>query len=293
MELLITGAGGSIGKALVVEALFQGHRITALDQSEGSLFWLRQKHKRQINYLLQDVQTITLDQIRDYHVVIHAAAYKHVASCEQNPEAAIKNNIVPAISIAGLCWFAGNHFVQISTDKVVEAEGVMGKTKWVAERGIDAWRHIGLKTTTIRFANVLGSSGSVLEVWDRREGEVIQVTRGHKRWFISQAEAAKGIFAAIENTDERNYIFAIKPKRETDMEQFAAEYARKNRCKIEYRLPAPGEKMSEKFCHENQELEHIEGLLYAIRRTDVEDSLLAPGKSIRPGISLAQYELSF
>lgn len=279
-KILITGAAGSVGSALFAYILKQGNyeHITCVDQSEEGLFWLQKEFgNKKIEYILKNSKELSLQSIQHHDIVIHTAAYKHVAFLEFQTEAAIRNNVGVTAVLSGLCWQAKKHFVFISTDKAIEAKSVMGKTKWVAERGVDSWRHLGLKTTIIRFANVLNSSGSVLQIWDRQRGK-IEVTRGHRRWFITPEQAAQNICLAIEKTNKQNYLFAIKPDKETEIENLALDYAKANNCEIRIVDPKPGEKQAEVFCHENQYLEPIEGILYTIRRKDIEDSLCIPGE---------------
>ena len=277
-RVLVTGAAGSVGIAVVCELLRNHADVTALDASEEGLFWAR-KELPKASWKLGRI-----DDLRDvsgFDLVIHAAAYKHVGVLEDCPEAGIVNNCGPTVNLAGLCWLSGVHFCLISTDKSVEASSIMGKTKFVAERCVDSWRHLGLKATILRFANVLGSSGSVLDVWQNRENCTIRATRGHRRWFITPREAATGILRACQVTDTERYLFAIRPDEETEISGLARRFAERENVHVEYQDAGQGEKEAEVFCYENQFLEKIEGFLYAIRRSDLPDALCQPGVKIQ------------
>ena len=283
-RILVTGAGGSIGRA-VVDLLSSHCKLTCLDISEEKIFWMKRELSTNAEFILGNVEDLTLREIKSQDIVIHTAAYKHVGLCEEFPEQAVKNNCGIVTNLAGLCWLAGVHFCFISTDKTVDAISIMGKTKWVAERIVDSWRHLGLKTTMLRFANVLGSSGSVLQIWDS-EDEQIEVREHMERWFITFREAASGIVRALIESNEENYLFAIKPDLETRIIDLAEKYVKmRNRQnpkaegkKIKVTEANAAEKTAEKFCYENQYLEKIEGFLYAIRLCRLSGEIRLPGE---------------
>lgn len=275
-KVIVTGAAGSIGSAVVCE-LADIARITCVDANEHGLFQLQREYRDQ-DFRLMRIQELTLRDIEQHDLVIHTAAYKHVGMSEHQADSAIKNNVGATANLAGLCHQANRHFCFISTDKAVEPAGVMGRSKYVAERCVDAWRHIGLKMTMLRFANVLGSSGSVLEVWENEEEEIAVTSEEMKRWFITPREAATGILRAIQESDRDRYLFAIRPGEETRIIDLARRYALQNSKEVRVSEPVGGEKTAETFCYENQFLEKIEGFLYAIRRSDVPDSVCQPGK---------------
>lgn len=273
-RVLITGAGGSIGQAVV--NLVSGYvDLTCLDVSEEKIFWM--KRETQATFILGKVEDLTLAEIKKQDIIIHTAAYKHVGLCEEFPEQAVKTNAGLVTNLAGLCWIADTHFCFISTDKTVDARGVMGKTKWIAERAIDSWREMGLKTTMLRFANVLGSSGSVLQVWDLEKD--IRVTDIEmRRWFILPGEAATGIVRSIQETTAENYLFAIKPDEETKIIDLAERYAKRVNKEIRITQAGVGEKQAEKFCYDNQYLDYVEGFLYVIKK-EIQGQICIPQAS--------------
>src|SRR5204862_3709248 len=113
-------------------------------------------------------------------VIFHAAAHKHVPMMEDHPAAAVDNNLFGTKSVADAADSVGaDRFVMISTDKAVNPTSIMGATKRLAELYV---QHLNSRSTTafsmVRFGNVLGSSGSVLDTWARQiaDGGPITVT---------------------------------------------------------------------------------------------------------------------
>ena len=210
-KVLITGAGGSIGSELVRQCIgFDPDLLILFDQSENNLFNIE-------NYCSSigdriGIQTI-LGDIRDKDildsvfnsfkpdVVIHAAAYKHVPMQELNPWEAINTNVRGTLN---LVQAAENHnvdrFVLVSTDKAVNPANVMGATKRIAEKIIQAKsKDSNVKYMAVRFGNVIGSSGSVVPIFQEqiKNGGPVTITDPKiKRYFMSIPEAAQLILQA-------------------------------------------------------------------------------------------------
>jgi len=235
--ILLTGAGGSLGRVLARRlADCPVERLLCLDTSEQGLVQLRDRlgtgeHGAQptdrtngapdgpqpdVEYVLADLRLAT-DRARalraDPDIVLHAAAYKHVPFLEERPIAAVQNNLLATAEWLQDCrrHAAVRRFVLVSTDKVVRPNGVMGRTKAVAEAVLRARRTdsaSGLAATTVRLCNVFGSRGSVVPRFGRRlrAGEPLPVTHPDmERWFVTSAEAARAVLAALRH-DPGTYV---------------------------------------------------------------------------------------
>jgi FlaA1/EpsC-like NDP-sugar epimerase len=201
-RVLITGAAGSIGSELCRQiANFSPAQVILLDHNENNLYFLLIELKakyRNIVSVIGDINDIgllkTVFSKYKPQVVFHAAAFKHVPLMEDNPVAAVKNNVLGTRNII----YASHHYkveraVLISTDKAVNPVNVMGMTKRIAEILLQAKaRRSKTKFMAVRFGNVLGSDGSVVPLFKRQieEGGPITVTHPDAaRYFMSIKEA--------------------------------------------------------------------------------------------------------
>lgn len=211
-RVLITGGGGSIGAELCRQvAQFNPLSLLVLERSEGALFDVDRELKR---YWPQ-VRTVPIigdagdeERIRQVfaehrpQVVIHAAAHKHVPMMEENPEEAIKNNVVATDRLACISGESGAEaFILISTDKAVRPTSVMGASKRVAELIIQARdrEFPQSRFLAVRFGNVMGSAGSVVPIFRQQIAEGGPVTVTHPeatRYFMTIPEAAQLVLQA-------------------------------------------------------------------------------------------------
>src|SRR3954470_23818388 len=179
--VLVTGAGGSIGSAACRQiSRVNPKRLILLDNAENSLFEIRrelesERHFTRTAAVLADIKDATRirEIFTDYRpaVVFHAAAYKHVPLMEENPVEAVRNNAVATRILAAAAGETGvKRFVLVSTDKAVSPATVMGASKTLAEWAVEAAQHRFEQTrfATVRFGNVLGSSGSVVPIFRRQ-----------------------------------------------------------------------------------------------------------------------------
>lgn len=204
-RILITGAGGSIGGELArIVARFNPSKLLLVDRSENALFEIDRQIARIFPSLprkaiLHDVVDApgTLEHFRQHEpqVIFHAAAHKHVPMMEDHPAAAVDNNLFGTKSVADAADATGaERFVMISTDKAVNPCSIMGATKRLAELYVQ-WINQRSNTgfSMVRFGNVLGSSGSVLDTWSRQiaDGGPVTVTDPRMtRYFMTIPEAA-------------------------------------------------------------------------------------------------------
>lgn len=209
--VLITGAGGSIGSELCRQvARFGPKRLVLYDYSENNVFYLQYELDRdfpRLEYVsvIGDIKDIgLLKRTFSFYkpqVVFHSAAHKHVPLMEKNPEAAVKNNIIGTRNLI----YAAEHykvesFVMISTDKAVNPTSVMGASKRVVEKLLQAKaKRARTKFMAVRFGNVIGSNGSVVELFKRQieqRGPITVTDPDIKRYFMTVSEAAQLVLQA-------------------------------------------------------------------------------------------------
>jgi len=205
-RILVTGAAGSIGAELCRQLLALEPEILLLaDQSETGIFTISNelpfvRSNIPIRSMVADVtHKPSMERIFGDHapqLVFHAAAYKHVPLMEQNPQEAIRNNVFGTRTVADLAEQAGvERFVLISTDKAVRPSSVMGATKLIAERYLQALSAASnTRFMTVRFGNVLNSAGSVVPTFRRQieAGGPLTVTHAEmQRYFMTIPEAVQ------------------------------------------------------------------------------------------------------
>ena len=218
-DILVTGAGGSVGSELVRQLVrFGPSKIVLLDISEAALYEIEEDVREIIGTLppgQPQPQVVTvLGSVLDpalmretiarngIETIYHAAAYKHVPIVEQNPIYGLVNNTFGAAIVAECAKAEGVELVVfISTDKAVRPTNVMGASKRLAEMVLQAEAAEGGETvfTMVRFGNVLNSSGSVVRKFRRqiRAGGPVTVTHPEVyRYFMSISEAAELVIQA-------------------------------------------------------------------------------------------------
>jgi FlaA1/EpsC-like NDP-sugar epimerase len=209
--ILITGAGGSIGTELCRQIIrIKPALLIMVDQSENSLFEIQQEIIEEKGFkdsvvLVADItdRNRVNSIFRKYspQVIFHAAAYKHVPMMEINPVEAIQNNIIGTKIIAEAAIRSeADRFVLLSTDKAVHPSSIMGLTKAISEKILHALQNKGsTKFVSVRFGNVLDSSGSVIPIFKRQIANGGPVTVTHKdmtRYFMTIPEAMQLVIQA-------------------------------------------------------------------------------------------------
>lgn len=207
-RVLVTGAAGSIGGRLV--RMLGGlpvESVVGVDHREGGIHELETRFgdDRRMTFVLDDVTHESsfsrLVAAARPDVILHAAAFKHVPLLETRPGAAVLNNVGGTLAVLRVAAEAGVDGVYISTDKAVEPLSVMGATKRVGELLVDSFAtgtDGGFRT--VRFGNVIESSGSVMEIFRRqlREGVPLTVTDPDmERYFMTLDEASQLILHAL------------------------------------------------------------------------------------------------
>jgi FlaA1/EpsC-like NDP-sugar epimerase len=208
--VLVTGAGGYIGSALVKAiAMAPPTRIVLLDSSEHNLFQIRQcllamRAPVPHEAILGSVTDLSLlDSLFTSFrpaMVYHAAAFKHVSLLEFNPLAAVCNNALGTYRLARAALQHGvRTLVLVSTDKAVNPHSIMGASKRVAELVVAALGGPECRMNAVRLGNVVGSGGSVVPIFREQISRRGPVTVTHpevSRYFISVHDAVEAILAA-------------------------------------------------------------------------------------------------
>jgi len=210
--VLVTGAGGSIGGELCRQiATFRPKLLLLLGHGENSLFAIERELRADHPYC--ETQIVLADVADGHrvssifghyrpHVVFHAAAHKHVPILETNVCEAVRNNVFGTHAVALAAAASGvAKFVMISTDKAVNPTSVMGATKRLAEMICQSFeRRTGTEFVSVRFGNVLGSRGSVLDIFTRQidAGGPLTITHPEmERFFMSIPEAVALVLEAM------------------------------------------------------------------------------------------------
>jgi FlaA1/EpsC-like NDP-sugar epimerase len=222
-RVLVTGAGGSIGSELTKQvAALAPAEIIVLDSGEYNLYSidleLNEKfpHIRHTSYLCNIREAARVQEIFATHqpeIVFHAAALKHVPMVELNPCEGILTNVIGTVNVANAVRrYGALAMVQVSTDKVVNSTSVMGASKRIAELYCQALDLESLqgsggpRVMTVRFGNVLGSSGSLIPLFKRQieQGGPLTVTHPEvTRFFMTIREAVELTLQASAHALER------------------------------------------------------------------------------------------
>lgn len=210
-RVLVTGAGGSIGSEMCRQILrYEPACLVLVEQAENNLFEIDRELARVAPgiqrkcYIADICDASRVDKMLEVErpaVIFHAAAHKHVPMMEINVGEAIKNNILGTRTIADAAKRHGvKRFVMISTDKAVNPTSVMGCSKRVAEMYIQQLRQdADTHYITVRFGNVLGSSGSVVPIFAKQiaaGGPVTVTDPAMTRYFMTIPEASQLVLQA-------------------------------------------------------------------------------------------------
>jgi FlaA1/EpsC-like NDP-sugar epimerase len=224
--VLVTGAGGSIGGELCRQIARVGpRRLVLVDHAEDNLFEIAreledERHVRTAVPVLADCkEEERMREVIAEHrpaIVFHAAAYKHVGMMELNPVEAVRNNALATRLVARIAGEQGvGMFVLVSTDKAVNPATVMGASKALAEWAVEAAaeRHPATRFATVRFGNVLGSSGSVVPIFRRQiaAGGPVTVTDARmQRYFMTIPEAVQLIIRSGSLSERSGEVFVLE-----------------------------------------------------------------------------------
>lgn len=264
----VTGAAGSIGSELCRQImLMRPSRLVLVEIDESRLYELY----LELEEIEPGIARMRICDIRDDRklmrvfgaerpeVVFHAAAYKHVPLMEDEPEEAIRANVLGTMNVLRACEAVNaQRFVLISTDKAVCPRNVMGATKALAELVMLSAARYGIGAIAVRFGNVLGSRGSVIPIFEEqlRRGGPIKVTHPEvTRFFMTIPEAARLVLQA-QAMSEGGDIFVLdmgEPVKITELAQRMIVLSGVP-THIEFTGLRPGEKLHEVLVHEEEDL---------------------------------------
>lgn len=271
--VMVTGAAGSIGSEICRQVLkYHPRRLVLLDQSENSLYFIEGELRRLapglelIPFLasVADARRLRVCMARHQpEVIFHAAAHKHVPMMERCPGEAIKNNVFGTRVLVDEATRAGAAvLVMISTDKAVNPTSVMGASKRLAEMYVQSMsQSASTRLVTVRFGNVLGSTGSVVPLFKEQilRGGPITVTHPEMtRFFMTIPEASQLVLqaGAIGKTGEILVLDMGRPLKIVDVARDLIRLSglREGReVEIVYTGLRPGEKLYEELYHESEE----------------------------------------
>jgi len=224
---LITGGAGSIGSQIARTLLDNGaEQVRILDTDEAAQFRLEQELQNRVHgkregprFLIGDIRDKERIKraMENIDIVFHAAALKHVPTCEYNAFEAVKTNVLGTQNVIEAAMDANvEKFITISTDKAVNPVNVMGATKLVAERlTISANYYRGDRRTVfscVRFGNVWGTSGSVVEVFTKQigGGEPLTITDSDMTRFVLGTHRAVELVLRATQMAKGGEIFIFK-----------------------------------------------------------------------------------
>ena len=266
-RVLITGAGGSIGSELVKQCIgFQPSEMICLDVVEEKIYNLEQQY---INNNAKTIIKTTLANVNlkkemenvfsENHpqIVIHAAAYKHVPLQELYPWMAVRTNIGGTLNLIELSnRYKVDKFVLVSTDKAVNPVNVMGATKRIAEKMIQSFNTVSNTSfMSVRFGNVLGSSGSAIPTFQKQinKGGPLTITHPEMtRYFMSIQEACQLILQS-GSLGAGGEIFLLEMGKPIKITQMAKDLIRLSGYEPDIDIPIvftglrPGEKLYEEL----------------------------------------------
>jgi FlaA1/EpsC-like NDP-sugar epimerase len=275
--VLVTGAGGSIGSELCRQIARVGPRLLVmLDHAEDNLFeiereMVEERHFSSVEAVLADCKEPhrMLETMQRFKpsVVFHAAAYKHVPLMEANPLEAVRNNAIATRVVTDTAAASEvERFVLVSTDKAVNPKTVMGASKAMAEWIVEAaaHKHPGTRFASVRFGNVLASSGSVVPIFRSQieRGGPVTVTHPEMcRYFMTIPEAVQLVIRAGDIGAGKGEVFVLdmgEPVKIVDLATNMirlAGYEPGTEIAIEFTQPRPGEKLHEELVGTSERLQ--------------------------------------
>ncbi len=257
-KVLVTGGSGYVGRNLIRELLrrYENLEVRSMSRSEGMIAQLLLENENpRLRVVLGDVRDreAVKFHLRDVDTVIHLAALKRVDLCEVECREAITVNVLGTMNL--LECFHGDTFILMSTDKAVEPANCYGATKMIAERMVmeQSTKRDGLtRYMIIRSGNVVGSTGSVIDIWRHQieERNEITITHPDMMRFFTSVDGVVRLYIAVLEKGETGKIY-FTPQGEAvligEMAKRAINLYGNPDTKIRYIGLRPGERMTEKM----------------------------------------------
>jgi len=283
-RVLVTGAGGSIGSELCRQLLSGGvSRLYLLGHGENSIYQIDRElrllqdegvgEKAAIVPVIGDLKDADymdyiLSQLKA-DAIFHTAAYKHVPMMEENPVAAIENNVLGTENlIKSAIKYGTKRFVHISTDKAVHPVSVYGASKYICEQLVLKASEDSQSTqfVVVRFGNVLGSRGSIVPLFQQQieKGGPVTVTHPDARRFFMTISEACSLVLKTGGVGENGRLYLLdmgEPVRIRDLAEQLIRfhgYEPETEIKIEYIGLRPGERLDETLMNEYEEQSETE-----------------------------------
>ncbi len=274
--VLVTGGGGSIGSELCRQlARFGVQHLVCVDVSEFALYQLESELVRAHPQMRLSCYTANVREfdrlmaiaaLHQPSVVLHAAAYKHVPMMEQlNEVEALRTNVLGTMNVARIAGLCGaERFVQVSTDKAINPTNVMGASKRLAELVVQAVarEHTQSRYVSVRFGNVLGSSGSVVPLFTEQINRGGPVTVTHPeivRYFMTIPEACRLVLqAGLMGTTGQIFVLDMgEPVKIVELARMMIRLSGKTEAEIPIRYSGlrPGEKLFEELLADDETTE--------------------------------------
>ncbi len=272
--VMVTGAGGSIGSELCRQVLtFNPAQLILFERSEENLFYIERELREKFpqSKIVAMIGDILDETALDYafksyapKLLYHAAAYKHVGMMQVNSRQAVKNNVLGTKILLDKAIASGcvEKFVNISTDKAVNPKSVMGYSKRLAEMVCQAKADEGVEVISVRFGNVLGSSGSAVQIFREqiRRGAPLTVTdKEATRFFMTAPEAVELVLHASTHGSTGN-IYMLDMGQPVKVDQLArrmielADPRGARGLSIVYTGLKEGEKLAEELAWESDDV---------------------------------------
>jgi FlaA1/EpsC-like NDP-sugar epimerase len=304
-RVLITGAGGSVGSELARQIVAcRPARVLLLDHAEYALFHIERDLRHRYPHVALDAVMGDVSRRADLRaaaeslrpdVVYHAAAYKHITMTERAIVPAIRTNVLGTLETALAARRMGARFVLISSDKAAQPRSVMGATKRLAELVALSLASPRFRPVAVRFGNILGSSGSLVEIMRRcvQEGRPITVTHPDATRFFMTAEEAVSLVLKADLIGGRAEVFWLdmgEPIRIGDLAQRFIDSltpAGQDQIGIDIIGLRPGEKMREELTTQGLAMQSTEHprIWRARQRKTRQESVTASVRTLRRAVA--------